>query len=99
MTDLQPDAAPPADPGFQENIATQGKDERKRRLLLALLLLLLSLICCVGILFYRYATRPQPIPEILPEPISKQLYYPPAYRFSITGIDKPMGIGVSPDGQ
>jgi DNA-binding beta-propeller fold protein YncE len=99
MTIQTPEEVTPAEPEMEEIISEQVKDERKRRWLLALLILLLLLICCVGILFYRYITRPQPIPEILPEPIAEQIYYPPTFKFAITGIEQPLGVGVSPDGQ
>ncbi len=99
MTIPTPEETTPAEPEMEEIISEQARDERKRRWLLALLILLLLLICCVGVLFYRYITRPQPIPEILPEPIAEQIYYPPTFKFAITGIDQPLGVGVSPDGQ
>lgn len=99
MTIPPPEETTPVEPEMEEIISEQVKDERKRRWLLALLILLLLLICCVGILFYRYITRPQPIPEILPEPIAEQIYYPPTFKFAVAGLEKPVGIGVSPDGQ
>lgn len=72
------------------------KEERRRRGLLLLLLLLLLLICCIGILFVRYLIKPEPLPELLP--VVNQVDYPPAYAYSFYGVDKPVGVAVSPDG-
>lgn len=99
MTTPTPDETPLADPEVQQIVYEQMQDERRRRWLLFLLLLLLLMIACVGYLFYQYITRPQPIPEMLPEVISENIYYPPVYQFSIPDVDEPMGVGVSPDGQ
>ena len=71
------------------------KEERRRRGLLLLLLLLLLLICCVGFLFVRYLIKPQPLPELVP--VINQVNYPPTYAYSIYGVDKPVGVAVSPD--
>ncbi len=71
------------------------KEERRRKWLLLLLLLLL-LLCCVCGLFYRYLTQPKPLPEMLP---AANVNYPPHYLFSIYGVDKPVGVALSPDGE
>jgi DNA-binding beta-propeller fold protein YncE len=79
--------------------AEEEKEERKRRLLLLLLLLLLLAFCCVGYFIIRYIAQPQPLPEMLPQPVAQTINYPPAYKFSITGVDKPVGVAISPDGE
>jgi sugar lactone lactonase YvrE len=77
-----------APPGSEEDEA------RKRRLLLVLLVLLLLLCCCAGYFIFRYVTKPEPLPDMLPV----EVYYPPSYKFSMP-LDKPVGVAVSPDGQ
>ena len=77
--------------------AALEKDERKRRSLLLLLLLLLLCLCCVGYLFVRYLIKPQPVTNLLP--VQAPIYYAPTYKFSITGVEKPVGLATSPDGQ
>lgn len=74
------------------------EEERKRRKLLLLLVLLLLLLCCVGYFFVSYLLKPRPIPEMLPQPVSEAINYPPTYRLSIPA-DAPVGVAVSPDGQ
>ena len=95
----EPEPAPTVNPEVQQAVYEQTQDERKRRLLLLLLLLLLLMLACVGYLFFRYLTRPQPLPEMLPAPISQNIYYPPVYQFSIPDVDQPIGVAISPDGQ
>jgi DNA-binding beta-propeller fold protein YncE len=74
------------------------KGERKRRTLLMVLLMLLLLLCAVGCLFLRYLLKPEPISDIVPLlPVSEQA--PPSYVKMIEGIDGPVGVAVSPDGQ
>ncbi len=76
---------------------TQEQDEKwRRRLLWLLLLLLLLSLCSVSALFARYIVRPAPLPEILPLPI--KLNYSPHYLFSIYGVEKPVGVALSPRG-
>lgn len=99
MTTPEPDITPTIDSEVEQIVTDQIKDERKRRILLIALLALLSGICCIGILFYRYLNQPQPLPEMLPEVVSENVYYPPTYMYSIDKIDKPLGVTVSPDGQ
>jgi DNA-binding beta-propeller fold protein YncE len=75
----------------------EEQDERRRRLLLLLLLLLLICLCCVCGLLGRYLLKPQPLPSmILPTQVS--VCYPPTYQFSITGVDGPVAVALSPDG-
>ncbi len=75
----------------------QQQEEKRRRKWLLLLLLLLLLLCCGLGLFYRYLTRPEPLPEIVP--VVPEVDYPPHYLFSIYGVDRPVGVAVSPDGE
>ncbi len=70
------------------------EEEKRRRWLLLLLILLLVLLACVMILFASYLRRPVPLPELLPLPV--EVNYPPHYLFSIYGVDKPVGIALSP---
>ena len=74
----------------------EQEDERKRRLLLLILLFLLLVCCCVAFLFVRYLAKPQPLPQLLPVPVGN---YPPAYKFSVVGVDGPVGVAASPDNQ
>lgn len=75
----------------------EEQDERRRRLLLLLLLLLLICLCCVCGLLGRYLLKPEPLPSmILPTQVS--VCYPPTYQFSITGVDGPVAVALSPDG-
>ena len=80
-----------------EPIADDDEDRRKRRLLLLLLLLLLLCLCCIGTLFARYLMNKQPVTELIPTQIVS--CYPPAYKFSIDGVDGPVAVAVSPDNQ
>ncbi len=72
------------------------EEERRRKRLLWLLLLLLLLLCCVCGLFIRYMMKPEPLPEIAPV---GNVNYPPHYVFSIYGMDRPVGVAVSPNGE
>jgi DNA-binding beta-propeller fold protein YncE len=74
----------------------EEKEEKKRRWLLLLLLSLLVLLCCAGGLFWRYIQQPVPLPEMLPLPV--EVNYPPHYVFSIYGVDQPVGVTLSPQG-
>lgn len=76
----------------------EKQDEKKRRKLLLLLALLLLVLCCVGFLFVRYLIKPEPLPDLVQQ-VVPNVYYPPTYKFSIVGLDKPVGVAVSPDGQ
>jgi DNA-binding beta-propeller fold protein YncE len=71
-------------------------EERHRKWLLGLLLLLLFLLACVGMLFMLYLQKPKPLPEIVPV---VNVNYPPHYLFSIYGVDQPVGVALSPDGE
>jgi tripartite motif-containing protein 71 len=99
MSTFEPNPTPTLDPELQQIVYEQVQDERKRRLLLLLLLLLLLSISCIGYLFYRYITKPQPLPEMLPNVISENIVYPPNFQFSIPDVKRPVSVAVSPDGQ
>ncbi len=76
----------------------EEEEKRKRRRLLLVLLWLLLLCCCLGYFALRYFIKPQPLPDMLPAPVAKNLNYPPVYKFSVTGVDEPVGVAASPDG-
>ena len=99
MTISEPELTPILDPEMQMLVSEQIKDERRRRWLLILLLFLLLLLACVGFFFYRYLTKPEPLPEMLPAAIAQNIVYPPTYQFSIPGVNRPVSVAVSPDGQ
>jgi DNA-binding beta-propeller fold protein YncE len=61
------------------------------------LLLLAATIGGVSGLFIRYLQEPAPLPELLPLPGG--LDYPPHYLFSIYGVERPVGVALSPDGE
>jgi DNA-binding beta-propeller fold protein YncE len=72
-------------------------ERRRRRRLIALFLLLVASIAGASGLFIRYLLKPAPLPELLPLPES--LDYQPHYLFSIYGVERPVGIALSPDGK
>ncbi len=72
-------------------------DEKKRRWLLLILLLLALLFIMVSCLFLRYLRKPEPLPEMIP--VVDQMDYPPHYLFSIYGLDNPIGVSISMDGE
>ena len=74
---------------------SEEETKKRRRWLFLLLLLLLLLVAICG-LFYRYITRPVPLPELIAP--QANLNYPPHYLFSIFEVDKPVGVAVSPSG-
>jgi DNA-binding beta-propeller fold protein YncE len=100
MTLPDPNNIPNPDPvteaDFDELETADKRDKKKRYLLLATLLALLLMLCCAGALFTRYILRPQPLPEMLPLPV--EVNYPPHYLFSIYGVDQPVGVALSPQG-
>lgn len=71
--------------------------QRKRRRLVIGLVALAVLVIAAGALFVRYLLQPSPLPDLLPLPVD--LTYRPHYLFSIYGVDKPVGVAVSPDGE
>ena len=81
---------------YLENLYSEKQEESRRRRLMVLLLLLLLLLCYAIGMFLRYVTNPAPLPEIIAPQVN--INYPPHYLFSIYGVDKPVGVAVSPDG-
>jgi sugar lactone lactonase YvrE len=77
----------------------EEQDTRKRRMLLLILLALALVFCCLLYFIVRYMLKPQPLPEMLPAPVSQNVYYPPTYKFSINNVDGPVGVAISPNGQ
>ena len=61
-----------------------------------LLLALLALLLCATAIFGRYLLQPVPLPELLPVP--GNVNYPPHHLFSIPGVEAPVGVALSPDG-
>ncbi len=74
-------------------------DEGKRRFLLLLQLGLLGAIILVGFFLISYIFNPRPISEVLPVNVLGNNCYAPTYKFSIDGLEKPIGVAVSPDSQ
>jgi DNA-binding beta-propeller fold protein YncE len=72
------------------------EERKKRRRLLVTLLVLLLLLVCAGALFARYLLQPAPLPELLP--LAGGFDYAPHYLFSIYGVEKPVGVALSPQG-
>lgn len=75
--------------------ADEEQEEKRRKRLLAALLLLLLMLCCSTTVFYRYLRRPAPLPELLLPQAAVD--YPPHYLYSIYGVDKPVGVALSPE--
>jgi tripartite motif-containing protein 71 len=71
------------------------EEKRRKRLLLLLLFLLILLFCSCG-LFIKYIRERKPLPELLQVPVN--INYAPHYLFSIYGLDEPVGVGVTPEG-
>jgi DNA-binding beta-propeller fold protein YncE len=76
--------------------AAAAEERKRRRRLLALLAALLLALACTITLALRYAMRPQPLPDLLSLPVA--VNYAPHYLFSIHGLDSPVGVAVSPEG-
>ena len=79
-------------------VTADEEKARRRQLLGLLLLLLLLLLCLCGTvyLFVRYLQKPEPLPELVPVPVEAN--YPPHYLFSIYGVNQPVGVALSPEG-
>ena len=91
-------------PKYKSNLETStgrakvfgDEQELHRRKYLLLLLLMLLLMLCVTLgFFFRYLMKPEPIPDMLPKQI--KVNYPPHYLYSIYGMDKPVGVALSPN--
>ena len=71
--------------------------ERWRRVLPIMLLVgAMGMLVGMSLLFYRYVTQPAPLPELLIPETGRN--YKPHYLFSIYGVDQPVGVTLSPDG-
>jgi len=92
-----PESPAPTETPETVEVEEDDADRRKRRLLLLLLLLLLLCLCCAGGLFLRYLLKPEPLPALLPTQVAA--CYAPTYKFSITNVDGPVAVAVSPDDQ
>jgi DNA-binding beta-propeller fold protein YncE len=80
-----------------EEAAALALQAKKRRRLIVGLVVLAVLVIAAVTLFVRYLLQPGPLPDLLPLPVG--VNYPPHYLFSIYGVDKPVGVAVSPDGE
>ncbi|RMF47397.1 MAG: hypothetical protein D6755_05175 [Anaerolineae bacterium] len=80
----------------EEMLEEEEEQQANRRKWLLLLLLLLLLLCCGCGLFYKYWKQPEPLPEMIP--VVPEVEYPPHYLFSIYGVDRPVGVALSPSG-
>jgi DNA-binding beta-propeller fold protein YncE len=72
------------------------QEELQRKQLMALFAILAAMLLSVLGLFYRYVRQPAPLPQIVP---LVNVNYPPHYLFSIYGVDQPVGVALSPDGE
>lgn len=75
-----------------------SKQESRTRLRLVGTVVFLTLVLtALGSVVYRYIKEPAPLTEILIPQTG--LSYPPHYLFSIPGLEQPVGIGLSQDGE
>ena len=72
------------------------KAKRYRKQMFMVFSVLLLWFMIVSGLFIQYIRRPVPLAELIAP--NADLNYAPHYLFSIYGTDKPVGIGLSPDG-
>ncbi len=92
----EPAAAAEVEQASPAAVVSEQEAKKRRRLLITLAAVLL-LLACVSVMFWRYLRQPVPLPELLPVPA--RLNYPPHYLFSIYGVERPVGVAVSPDGK
>jgi tripartite motif-containing protein 71 len=71
---------------------------KRNRVRVVILALLLTLMACSVYLWATYLTTHQPLTETLPVAQVAAQVIKPHYLFSINGIDAPLGVAVSPDG-
>ena len=76
--------------------ATDPQAKKRRRLWIGLGALIVLLIAA-AVVFVLYLAGPEPLPDLLPLPVD--INYRPHYLFSIYGVEKPVGVAVSPDGE
>jgi DNA-binding beta-propeller fold protein YncE len=68
-----------------------------RGILGILLAFLIGSFIFMSALFIRYLVKPAPLPELIqPNSVTN---YKPHYLFSIYGMEKPVGVGLSPNGE
>lgn len=89
----------PTGPGGSEGATFSGAAEdretkKRRRRLVGLLVFVVALLVSITWLFVRYLQKPAPLPELLPVPV--ELDYRPHYLFSIYGVERPVGVTLSP---
>jgi sugar lactone lactonase YvrE len=74
----------------------QVKANRLRKRLIAFLAILTVTTVMVGVLFILYLNNPRPLAQLVAPQMD--LNYAPHYLFSIYGVDKPIGVGISQNG-
>jgi DNA-binding beta-propeller fold protein YncE len=72
------------------------KAKRLSKRLIGVLAMLNLTLVVVAVLFIRYLNHPQPLAQLVAPQL--EVNYAPHYLFSIYGLDKPIGVGVSPEG-
>ena len=77
------------------HVKVQKQARLHRRLLLAFASLGVVFVALGG-LFVRYLIKPEPLAQMIAPGVN--VNYPPHYLFSIYGVDKPLGVGLSPQG-
>ncbi len=80
----------------EDAAALDLQNKKRRRLVFGVAALSVLVIAAVA-LFIRYLLQPGPLPDLLPLPGS--IHYRPHYLFSVYGVEEPMGVAVSPDGE
>jgi DNA-binding beta-propeller fold protein YncE len=80
---------------LSQRIKVKRSVRQRRRLMVVLMMLLMIFIVVSGV-FSRYILNPEPLMQIVAPQID--LKYAPHYLFSIYGVDKPVGVGLSPQG-
>ncbi len=68
----------------------------RRKIYLGILGILVPALICVSVSFIRYLRQPEPLPDLLLPELN--LHYPPHYLFSIYGVDKPVGLATTREG-
>lgn len=82
-----------------ESAMAQPPTRRSRRKRLLLLLLLLALLFLTVCLWGYYLTTRDPITKVLPPARVVAQAIAPHYLFSIYGVQQPIGVAVTPDGE
>lgn len=74
------------------------ESDRRGRRRLALLAILLLLLLCVGCLWIYYLSTRKPLPALLPAAPALAQARSPHFLFSIYGVQTPLGVAVTPEG-